>query len=295
MTDEKVKVTIVMPCYNHGKYVDRAVDSVLNQTFQDFEIIIVNDGSTDKKTNKLLSNYKKPKTRVITIPNQGPSIARNIAIQEARGEYILPLDADDTIEKTYLEKAVKILDSDEDVSIVCCNVRSIINYVLFKKISYFNIDYKFPECLLYKNRNFFTVTSFFRKYDWEKVGGFNKNMKYGWEDYDFWYSILELGKKVYTIPEPLFNYYGNRFTKSRDSLMTMENHKFSYLTMFHNHEKLFLDNIETILAHSVELTLTRRRANIVKKRLIYFIILTYSIIFIALGFLFILQIKQGGI
>ena len=104
-------ITVVIPCHNDGKFIDEAVDSVLCQTFQDFEIIIINDGSTDEFTNELLKTYSKPKTKVFTILNQGPSIARNIAIEKAKGRYILPLDADDRIFPNYLEKAFKIIEA----------------------------------------------------------------------------------------------------------------------------------------------------------------------------------------
>ena len=112
------KVTVVIPCYNQGQYVDKAVESVLNQTYQDFEIIIVNDGSTDAFTNNLLKNYHKPKTRVIHTRNQGLASARNNGIREAKGEYILPLDADDKIGNEYLEEAVMVLDEKPGVGIV---------------------------------------------------------------------------------------------------------------------------------------------------------------------------------
>ncbi len=90
------KVSVIIPCYNHGKYIDEAVDSILNQTFKDFEIIIVNDGSTDELTNNKLKQYDKPKTFVINKENEGLSVARNTAIKRAVGEYILTLDADDS-------------------------------------------------------------------------------------------------------------------------------------------------------------------------------------------------------
>lgn len=283
--NEEVKVSVIIPCYNYGKTIDRAVDSVLKQTYQNFEIIIVNDGSTDEKTNEKLANYTKPKTKVIHISNQGPSVARNTAIEAAKGKYILPLDADDTIEPTYLEKAVKILDEDENVSIVCCDYRGIVDYVFFKRIFKTKINYKFPECILFREKYLFIVTSFFRKTDWEKVGGFNPNMIYGWEDHDFWQSIIQLKGKVHHIPEVLFNYHGNRFEKSRDSLMSLEQHKLCCIQMFNNHKQLYLDNIETILTHTVDLTFERNRYKTLSKRLIYFTILTYSLIFIIIAFL----------
>ena len=73
------KVSVVIPCYNQGQYLDEAVDSVLNQTYRDFEIIIVNDGSTDAFTNQLLSAYHKEKTRVLSTLNGGLASARTLA------------------------------------------------------------------------------------------------------------------------------------------------------------------------------------------------------------------------
>ena len=112
---DKPIVSIIIPCYNHGKYIDEAVDSVLKQTFQTFEIIIINDGSNDEFTNKKLENYSRPNTQVITTANQGLSLARNTGIKMAQGKYILPLDADDKIHPEYLSKAINIIDSSENI------------------------------------------------------------------------------------------------------------------------------------------------------------------------------------
>jgi glycosyltransferase involved in cell wall biosynthesis len=80
------KVSVIIPCYNLGHYLDEAVDSVLAQTYQDLEIIIVNDGSTDEVTNLLLEEYRKPKTRVLKTNNQGLPSARNKGIEMVLGE-----------------------------------------------------------------------------------------------------------------------------------------------------------------------------------------------------------------
>ena len=114
------KVSVVIPCYNQGAFIDDAVNSVLAQTFSDFEIIIVNDGSTDATTNALLERYSRPKTTVIHTENQGVCAARNTAIKAAAGKYILPLDADDKIEPTYLEKAVNVFDNHPETGVVWC-------------------------------------------------------------------------------------------------------------------------------------------------------------------------------
>ena len=96
------KVSVIIPCYNQGAYLNEAVESILAQSYRDFEIIVVNDGSTDEETNRLLSGYDRQQTRVLHTENQGLSSARNNGIREAQGEYILPLDADDRIDPTYL-------------------------------------------------------------------------------------------------------------------------------------------------------------------------------------------------
>jgi len=193
------KVSVVIPCFNQGSYLQEAVDSVLAQTFQDFEILVVDDGSTDMETVKILEDYGWPKARVIRTENQGLSAARNTGIREAQGVYILPLDADDKIGKGYLEDAVRVLDRHPEIGIVYCEA------------SYFGVRggrWELPEYSLDKilNHNLIFCSALFRKVDWEAVGGYNVNMVYGWEDWDFWLSLIHRGLKVYRIPKIHFYY-----------------------------------------------------------------------------------------
>ncbi len=105
------KVSILIPCFNLGQYIEEAVDSVFAQTDQDFEIIIVNDGSTDEATNKLLEGFSRPRTTVLSTENRGLAAARNLAIQQARGRYICALDADDKLHPQFIEKTSALLDA----------------------------------------------------------------------------------------------------------------------------------------------------------------------------------------
>src|SRR5579862_7046804 len=100
------RVSVIVPCYNLGEYLDEAVESVLAQTYQDFEILIVDDGSTNDKTRTILSNYARPRTTVYRTPNRGLAAARNFLVARARGEYLCALDADDKLHPTFLEKTV---------------------------------------------------------------------------------------------------------------------------------------------------------------------------------------------
>ncbi len=231
------KVSVIIPCHNQGRYIDETVNSVLAQTYDDFEIVIVNDGSTDDFTNDLLQDYRQPKTRVIHTDNQGVSAARNTAIRAATGTYILPLDGDDLIGKEYLQKGVEILDGNGNIGIVTCLIKffGAMNYR--PELQPFSV-----EAMLVKND--LPCSSLFRRDDWERVGGFNNNMTVGWEDWDFWLSLLELEVGVHRIPEVLF-YYRIR-PGSRERTMTREQRVQMYRLLFNNHPYFYSKHIGTV-------------------------------------------------
>ena len=234
MDNKDPKVSVIIPCYNQGQYVDEAVKSVLAQTYQNFEIIIVNDGSTDEFTNKLLSDYDKQKAKVLHTDNQGLASARNNGIQIARGKYILPLDADDKIGKEYLEEAVKVLDANPGIGIVYCKAKS------FGAV---DGEWELPEYSLEEMLvdNIIFCSAFFRKEDWEKIGGYNPDMIYGWEDYDFWLSLIEREVLVYRIPKVLFYYrvLAGSMVQSKTKEQKIE----MFVKIFHKHQDLILKNI----------------------------------------------------
>jgi glycosyltransferase involved in cell wall biosynthesis len=229
------KVSVIIPCFNQGHFLEETVASVLHQTLPDFEIIIVNDGSTDVFTNQLLANYRKDKTTVITTNNQGLAAARNNGISQATGEYILPLDADDRIDSRYLEKAVMILDGNPDIGIVYCQAR------LFGAVE---TEWCLPEFSLSEmlQDNVIFCSALFRRSDWELVGGYDPGMIYGWEDYDFWLSLLERGRGVYQIPEYLFAYRvaSDSMVRSKEKWQKVAMFK----RIFERHQELFRQNIE---------------------------------------------------
>ncbi len=228
-----VLVSIIIPCYNQGIYLDDSVNSALAQTHQNIEIIIINDGSTDSYTNELLKNYHKPKTKVITTKNNGLAEARNVGIRNASGIYILPLDADDKIAPEYCEKAVRVIESDPKVGIVHGETQNFGADTNIRKDPPYSL-----EAML--RRNIILCSSLYRREDWEKVGGYNKNMKYGGEDWDFWLSLIELGRKVYKIPEIMFYYRIRPGSMAR----SIDEQKFRALRkqVYLNHLNLYLKN-----------------------------------------------------
>lgn len=227
-------VSVIIPCFNQGHFVDEAVDSVLMQSYADYEIIIVNDGSTGGLTNQLLQNYSRNKTRVITTANQGLAAARNNGIAAAEGKYILPLDADDRILPGYLEKAVAELEKDPQVGIVYCHA----NLFGAVETDWILPDYSLERMLV---DNIIFCSAFFRKDDWLATGGYDTGMIYGWEDYEFWLSLIERGRKVVKLPETFFSYRvaSDSMVRSREKWQKVEMFKRVYL----RHQRLFSDHI----------------------------------------------------
>lgn len=100
-------ISIIIPAYNCEKYIEKCINSILLQTYQNFEIIIINDGSQDHTLEKINNYLNKNKIKLISIENNGVSNARNLGIENSKGDYICFIDADDWIEKDYLEYFVK--------------------------------------------------------------------------------------------------------------------------------------------------------------------------------------------
>lgn len=223
------KVSVVIPCFNQGEYLEEAVDSVLNQSLQDLEVIVVNDGSSDPTTVRLLESFSRPRTRVIHTNNSGLPAARNNGIAQACSPYILPLDADDRIVGRYLQEGVAILDAQPEVGIVYC---------LAETFGAVSGPWRLPEFsparICVENPIF--CSALFRKSDWEAVGGYDIRMRYGWEDWDFWLSLVERGRQVVRISEVLFQYrvsgksmtrtmgYGQKLSMMSRMLMNHRHH-----------------------------------------------------------------------
>ncbi|MFZ3197779.1 MAG: glycosyltransferase family A protein [Bacillus mycoides] len=212
-------VSIIIPCYNYGDFLEEAIDSCLDSTFQDLEIIVVNDGSTDPDTITVLNKLnKKPKTCVIHQGNKGVSAARNLAIRKSKGKYFLPLDADDKIHPTLIEKGYKILETNSEIGFVThwTQIFGTENSVL---------DFpSFDEKILL-SQNIVINTSLTRKKAWHDVDGYDEKIL-GYEDWDFWISLVEKGWKGYTIPEILFYYRRHGKSKNfRDNENSMDHIK----------------------------------------------------------------------
>lgn len=201
VTMQNPKMSVIIPCYNHGVYVQDAIDSVEISSYKEYEIIIVNDGSTDEFTVEKMNELSKCGYHVVNQPNQGLARARNNGIAVALGEYIMPLDADNRIRSMYIEKAVDVLEHQSDIGVV------------YGKSAYFGeinsgcfSGEPFDALKLYRE-NYIDALAVFRRSVWEEVGGYDPNMPMmGIEDWDFWISLYENGVGFHFIDEILFDY-----------------------------------------------------------------------------------------
>lgn len=194
----KPTVSIIIPCYAHEQYLAQAVDSVIGQTFQDWECIVVNDGSPGDTRKALRAYEDEPRVRYISQRNKGLPAARNAGVSRARGTYILPLDADDAIAPTFLER-----------TLAAQNGRNIVytDFVAFRddgsKTTHVQPEYSFEAML---QRGMMFATSLYPRCMWEEIGGYPEDFTLGWEDYAFWIMAGTRGWYGVKVAEPLFWY-----------------------------------------------------------------------------------------
>jgi len=199
--NEKIPlVSVVIPIYNYGVQFEKTLQSVFDSTYKNFEIIIVDDGSNDEYVKlKLDSLHGHSNITVISQENSGPSSARNNGIKNSNGDFILPLDADDTIHPEYIQNCVNILKNNKNISPVYCDTNHIGELQGVEQRPEWSIDRLIQG-------PFIVNCSMFHKESFDKCGGYDETLK-GWEDYDLW---IRMGKNGYTgkrIPKPLFNYF----------------------------------------------------------------------------------------
>lgn len=213
------KVSIIVPCYNQAQYLDEALQSVFDQTYSNWECIIVNDGSPDN-TEEVAKTWleKDSRFKYFFKENGGLSSARNAGIEISKGEYILPLDADDKISNNYLELAFSKISNNKNIKVVYCDAEYFGAKYAVLKLKPFSL-----ENLAKKNMIF--CTALFRKDDWEQVNGYDLNMVYGYEDWEFWINILKNGGDVFKLNETCFYYR----IKENSMLLSLNQNKKRYL------------------------------------------------------------------
>lgn len=232
--DRAPRVSVVVPCFNLGAYLREAIDSVLAQTFQGFEIIVVDDGSTEPETVRELDALSAG-TRVIRSENRGLSAARNLGIREGRGAYITLLDADDCFEPAWLERGVDFLDSHPEVAFVSHWLRA------FGDEEW---DWTPVRCDLgvLLDYNVVNGAAMFRRSLLDEVGGFDESMRDGCEDWEFWIRVVSAGHRGAILPHVLYRYRRRVESMSRQ-MNRGETHMRLYTSIVSRHPEPYSEHL----------------------------------------------------
>lgn len=205
-----MKISIIIPSYNQKEYLDEAIDSAVKQTVK-CEVIVIDDGSTDGSLD-IAKTYEIAGVKVIRQVNKGLASARNTGIMNAKGDYILPLDADDILKENCAERILefaKKTNADVIAPSIHCFGTGDIPTILMEN----------PRFEDFKQGNRLAYCSAIKRSVLLECGGYSPRMDKGWEDLHLWYDLLLRGKRIVTIPEPLV-YYRTKptsmWTEARD-------------------------------------------------------------------------------
>lgn len=244
-------ITVIIPCYNDGAYIKKALHSVVNQTLKADKIIIVDDGSKEE-TIHVLQQLQIENLELVYQTNQGVSVARNHAIKKATTDFIVTLDADDFMAPTFLEQTRQVLLSQSEVGIVS-SYRLNFNEVTGKKEVIQPTGGKVTNFLLKNNGN---SNAMFRKICWEQVGGFDENMKAGYEDWEFWLAILKKDWTMEIVPEVLSHYRIKKTSRDKTALTQHDVALRNYI--LNKHQDVFIANFDYYTSEMIRINSLHR-------------------------------------
>lgn len=204
-------VSVLIKAYNHAPYVRQTIESVLDQSFQDFEIVVTDDGSTDE-TLAILRTFSDPRIRIEALPaNRGISTAMNATIARARGRYLAILNSDDWALPGRLRKQVAFLDANPDVSLVFGLPRAVDEAGLpTAAFNDFRLPLTFPDFsrrtwlrqFFFHGNCLCAPTAMIRREAYEAVGEYDPRLT-NLQDLDMWIRMLMAGHNIHVLPEPL--------------------------------------------------------------------------------------------
>jgi glycosyltransferase involved in cell wall biosynthesis len=194
-------VSIVIPCFENALYLVESIESARSQTYKSIEVVLVDDGTETPEQRDLIDKAAHLVDRFIRLPkNRGLPGARNAGITSSKAEFILPLDSDDLIDPTYVEKAVKAFENaPSNLGIVYCKAKLFGTREGSWELPAFELDrFLFANCIF--------CTALFRKSLWEEAGGYDETMNSTSEDWELWVKFIERGYVPLRLDETLFFY-----------------------------------------------------------------------------------------
>lgn len=233
MTSIEPLVSVIMPFFNGHSTVVESVKTVLSQTYSNFELVIVNDGSNQPTLEELLAPHLDSRIKIINHEkNKGLSATRNTAFEHALGELILPLDCDDMIAPSFLRETVELLSNNPEVSAVFTQVKIFgeLDMIWVPEVSMLNLmcGLPIPSAVLFRREVF------------NLVGGFNTQIKCV-PDVDFWLRYLSKGEKLLRLEKPLYIYRKHSGSLSDEGKLT------EVSILAEANKELFVDNLIDVL------------------------------------------------
>lgn len=241
----RVAVTVVVPCFNYGRFVRCAVQSALCQVGADVQVVVVNDGSTDGRSARECDRCAGARVRVIHQDNSGPPAARNRGAAGAQGEFLVFLDADDWIEPDFVRLLASELRSQDragrtDVSHVYSQQRMV------QKSG--STVWEVPEwdSLTMMVANLHPVTALVKRERFEAVGGFSPEMRGGYEDWDLWLKFVERGWRGVRVRQPLFVY--RRHSPNTHNRRAVSNHEELFRRIVRAHAAIYAAHADELIS-----------------------------------------------
>ena len=256
------RISVLVPCFNHGQFIRETIDSIIAQTLQDFEIIVVDDGSTDPHTRKALADLPAERITVLTTENRGLPAARNHAARHAHGEFYCAVDADDKLAPQWFEKGLRVLEERPEVAFVSHWLETFGD----EHWTWTPERCDLPSLLA---RNAVNGAALVRRTAYDAVGGYDESMREGCEDWDFWLRLVERGFPGAIIPEVLF-YYRRRSDSMSRLMLDEERYRRPLEVLVRKHEGAYRAHLISVLvAKEAEVRdLSREIAELERKSLV---------------------------
>jgi len=237
---ENLMISVVMSVYNGEKYLDEAIESILNQTYKDFEFIIINDGSIDKSL-EIIEKYKQQDERIVLISreNKGLIASLNEGIEKARGKYIARMDADDISLPKRFEKQIELLE-ENNIDICGCHFFIVDSKGKYKAAKVVSTDVIFNKIILVRSVPFAHGSVMFRKDFIIK-----NSLEYGQtnyihaEDYALWIAFANKNAKISNVDDFLFKYRDSEGTMSKQSINYVHALKLSKIYIKENYNEIY--------------------------------------------------------
>jgi glycosyltransferase involved in cell wall biosynthesis len=233
------RVSVLIPCFNLGAFIRDAIDSVLAQTYTDYEVIVVDDGSTDADTIRRLDALAHEPIRLVRSEHRGLSAARNLGTRHSTGEFLCSVDADDRLSPDWIARGVAVLDAEPDVAFVSHWLATFGDEAGTWTPAHVDLG-------VLLDRNVINGAALVRRDLVTEVGGWDESMREGCEDWEFWIRLAAAGHRGVIVPEVHYHYRSRAGSMSRQ-MSRGDTDLNLYTYIIERHPDVFRSQLEDLL------------------------------------------------